>query len=263
LIFMLSGIAKMTDLVLFEETIVEFNILQQYSKLFTIIIPSFELIAGACLTIGIFRKAAITILVTLVLSFTFAIWVNLRQGFRFDCGCFGPLEILSKISTGKLLFNIALVLCLALMFFNDKEKADLLSHLKILVTYGFFIAILIYIPFSNYSWAYTIDKKNITDIDWETASLLIKNNNALLFDARPNNQFEKEHVPGALSLPCQEFGRYLRRYDNKLRKEAFIIVYCDGADCYTATRTALKFIARGYKNIFRVAGGLDAWKGKN
>jgi len=36
LIFMLSGIAKMTDLVLFEETIVEFNILQQYSKLFTI-----------------------------------------------------------------------------------------------------------------------------------------------------------------------------------------------------------------------------------
>ncbi len=54
LMFMLAGLLKMTDLVLFEETIVEFNVLPRYSKLFSIIIPSFEVVAGACLVIGIF-----------------------------------------------------------------------------------------------------------------------------------------------------------------------------------------------------------------
>lgn len=258
LIFASAGLVKMFDLVLFEETFVMFNILPQYSKLFSIIIPSLEVVAGAFLIIGIFRKAATIVLVPLVLSFTFAIWINLRQGFTFDCGCFGPLNILSKISTEKLLFNITLVLCLALVFFKDKEKADLLNHLKILLTYAFFIAILIYIPFSNHAWEYTINIKNIVDIDWETANIMIKNNDAVLFDTRTNNQYEKEHVPSALSLPYLDFNKYFRKYD-KLSKDAIIIVYCDGKDCSAATRTGYKLIARGYKNIFKVKGGLDAW----
>jgi rhodanese-related sulfurtransferase/uncharacterized membrane protein YphA (DoxX/SURF4 family) len=252
---------KIFDLVLFEETIVLFNVFPRYSKLFTVIIPSFEVIAGVFLIIGIFRKAAIVVLIPLILSYIFAIWINLRQGFIFDCGCFGPLEIFSRISTGKLLFNVAIIIGLALVFFKDREDVDLLNHLKIVVTYGLFITMLIYIPFSNVSWAYTINTKNIKDIDWETANILIKNN-AVLFDARTNDRYKKAHVPGALSLPFLDFNKYFKKYD-KLSKDAFIIVYCDGKDCSAATRTSFKLIARGYKNIFKVTGGFDAWNKKN
>ena len=131
LLFALSGLLKISDLVLFEESVVLFNILPQYSKLFAIIIPSFEVIAGIFLIIGIFRKATIVVLIPLILSFTFAIWINLRQGFIFDCGCFGPLQFFSIISTGKLLFNVAIIISLALVLFKDKEGVDLLNHLKI------------------------------------------------------------------------------------------------------------------------------------
>lgn len=263
LIFILSGLFKMSDIVLFEEAIVEFNILPQYSRLFAIIIPSFELVAGVSLLIGIFKKAAIVIMIFLLFSFTFAIGINLAHGFKFDCGCFGPFDLLSKISIEKLFFNFIIVFCLFLIFLNDKQKVDILNQLKILFTYGFFVVVLIYIPYSNYYWAYTIDKRNIVDIDWETAIRLVKNNNAFLFDVRSQEQYEKEHVTGALSLPLKEFGKHLKKYRKLLSKESFIIVYCDGYDCYTATRAALRFVARGYKNIFRVTGGLDAWKAKH
>lgn len=43
-IFIFSGIAKLIDLVSFKEAILNFNILPQYSNLFTVIIPFFELV---------------------------------------------------------------------------------------------------------------------------------------------------------------------------------------------------------------------------
>lgn len=262
LLFSLSGILKMSNLVLFEETIELFNVFPQYSKIFAIIIPSFEIVAGIFLIIGIFRKAAILVLIPLILSFIFAIWINLKEGYIFDCGCFGPLELFSRISKGKLLFNIALIVGLAIVFFRDREDVDLLNHLKITATYAFFIAMLIYIPYSNSSWAYTINTKNIKHIDWDSANILVQNNNAVLFDARTNNRYEKEHVPGALSLPFLDFSKYFRKYED-LSKDTLIIVYCDGKDCSAATRTSFKLIARGYTNIFNVAGGLDEWNAKN
>jgi len=262
LLFVLSGILKTFDLVLFEETIILFNIFPEYSKLLTILIPSLEIVAGAFLLTGIFKKAAIIMLISLVSSFIIAIWVNLRQGFVFDCGCFGPLEIFSKISTGKIIFNIVLIFSLTLIFFKVRENINLINHLGITATYTLIVAVLIYIPFSNVSWAYTINAKNIEELNWEKANFLIRNNDAVLFDARATNRYEKEHVPGALSLPVLDFGRHFQKYD-KLSKETLMIVYCDGKDCSAATKTSLKLIARGYKNVFKVRGGFDAWSEAN
>ena len=98
LLFIASSILKMTDLILFEETIELFNIFPQYSKLLAIAIPSFELVSGIFLVLGIFKKAAAIVLSSLTLVFTFAIWLNLIEGYIFDCGCFGPLEFFSKVS---------------------------------------------------------------------------------------------------------------------------------------------------------------------
>lgn len=250
---------KMSDLVLFEETFKEFNIFPQYSRLFTITIPSFEIVAGACLIVGIFTKTATLILLVLIFSFTIAIGINFIKGYRFDCGCFGPLEILSEISIEKILFNILLIICLFIIFFRHDHWKNILTHMKLLIISGFLISLLLYIPFSNIILAYEINKNNIKDIDWEEAFILVGQNDAILFDTRPFDQFNKEHVTGAFPLPYMEFDRYLRKYNKLVNKDSFIILYCDGDDCFTSKATALKFLIRGYKNIFRVPGGFDAW----
>lgn len=263
ILFTLAGIVKMSNLVLFEETIELFNVFPQYSKLFSIIIPSIEVVAGIFLILGIFRKAAIVVLIPLVFSFTFAIWVNLRGGFIFDCGCFGPLNILSRISTEKILFNFVLIGGLLLAFIKETEKVNLINHIKILMTYAVFIAILVYIPYSNTSWSYTINKKNIKKIEWKTAYNLIKNNQAILFDARTIERYKKKHVPGALLLPVLDFDKYFKKYDDELSKDTVIIAYCDGKDCSAATRIIFKLIARGYTNVSTISGGFDAWNEEN
>ena len=89
----------------------------------------------------------------------------------------------------------------------------------------------------------------------------MRNSHAVLFDARPNYQYEKEHVPGALSLPYIEFAAFFKKYE-KLKKDAIIIVYCDGNDCSASTRTSFKLIARGFRSIFNANGGLDEWNKK-
>lgn len=261
LLFVFSGVIKILDPGLFEETVTLFNVLPQYSKLFAILIPPFEIVAGLSLVMGIFRKAAILVLVPLLVSYIISIWLNLREGFVFDCGCFGPLQLFSRISTGKIIFNITLVTALLIIFIIDKHKVDLLSHLKIVGTYASLIAMISYVPYSNISWAYKINEQNIKDIDWRTAGSLITTERAVLFDARTKEQYDREHVPGALSLPFLDFNNQFKNF-SKINKDAAIIVYCDGRDCSAATRTCQKLIARGYKNTYRVTGGFDAWNTK-
>ncbi|MDW7762088.1 MAG: rhodanese-like domain-containing protein [Acidobacteriota bacterium] len=235
--------------------------MKQAPRLFTILIPSFEAVCGIFLLVGIFRMAASLLLVPLVLSFTFAILINLMQGNIFDCGCFGPLQFFTKISHGKIFFNIALIIGLLLIVIKERVTSDFLSHLKAIISYTFIIGLLIFIPYSNTSLAYALNMNNIKEIDWKTANDLIKENNAILFDARSNDQYKKEHIPGALSLPVSEFSRYFSSY-NKMSKETLIVVYCEAHDCYSANMVGIKLIARGYHNIFKISGGFDAWNEK-
>jgi len=261
-LFLFSGTIKIFNLILFQETIELYNIFPQYSTLFTVLIPGVEIVAGIFLIIGIFRKVAIYTLIPLLLIFIIAIWVNLREGFIFNCGCFGPLNILSEISWRKIIFNIVLLLCLFFILFKDKKKYDLYAHFKVLIITLFFISVLIYIPFSNSAWEYAINIGNIRKIDWKTAISLVDNKNAVLFDARINELYKKEHVPGALSLPVLEFSKYFEKY-NLSSANTFIIVYCGSEDCSSAPRTSFKLIARGFKNVFTVTGGFSEWKKYN
>jgi putative oxidoreductase len=258
-IFILSGILKMSDLVLFEESVNMFNILSRYSKIFAIVIPSLEFVCGLFLLFGIFKKASILALLLLMFVFTCAIGINLFYGNVFDCGCFGSLNIFSRISMSKMLFNAVFIVVLIYLFYCENKSAyNILESAKIIATLMFFISMLLFIPSSNTSWAYSINVNHIESISWEKAGLLISNDNAILFDTRDRNRFDKEHVPGALAFPYMEFNNYLKLY-NWLEKTRKIILYCDGKNCSLALRTGIKFIARGFKNIYKVNGGFDAW----
>lgn len=260
ILFIFSGILKMTDLISFHDTIELFNILpRQFINAATIFIPSAELICGLWLVLNIFKKGSITILIGLLTLFVIAVGISLIRGSEYDCGCFGPLQIFNSISINKILLNICLAGLLTLVFYKEKVKIDIHEQFKVVMTYSLFIAFIINIPFNNTNLEHIIIGKNIKKIDFNEALELIEKENAVLFDARAPERYKKEHVPGALSLPFFKFNEYYEKYKN-FDKNRLVLVYCDALDCTAAQRVAYKLVGRSFINVFIIGEGWEGWK---
>ena len=80
----------------------------------------------------------------------------------------------------------------------------------------------------------------------------------VFIDARSSVEFGGGHIPGAVSLPLQEFeaSHLVLSY---LPKDWMIITYCDGADCNSSTELALRLHAEGYSNVKVFFGGWKEW----
>ena len=57
-------------------------------NLIAIVVPFVELFTGAALLLGIWPRAVMLIVETMLLLFTAILTVNLVRGVEFDCGCF-------------------------------------------------------------------------------------------------------------------------------------------------------------------------------
>jgi rhodanese-related sulfurtransferase len=51
---------------------------------------------------------------------------------------------------------------------------------------------------------------------------------AQLVEVLPREQYEREHLPGAISLPLEEFRQ--RTIEQRLRREEPVIVYCQNTE---------------------------------
>lgn len=56
-------------------------------------------------------------------------------------------------------------------------------------------------------------------------------------DARSNEGFSQEHIPGALSIPHRTMNSETTK---DLRKDVLYVTYCDGIGCNASTKGALK-----------------------
>jgi rhodanese-related sulfurtransferase len=63
---------------------------------------------------------------------------------------------------------------------------------------------------------------------------------ALFLDARPAAFFEMSHIPGALSLPEDDFDAAFARLEARLRRTYDIVVYCAGFGCEASHIVARK-----------------------
>ncbi len=259
IIFITSGLAKLFDLISFKEAILNFNIFPQYADLFAVTIPCFELFSGLCLLSGYFKDAAKIIILMLLILFTLVIAISLKRGLIFDCGCFGPINLFSKISVGKIIFNLIILIGLILLPIKIKLNIHLLSRLITISSYSFILSFLVYIPFSNKNLFYEINKDYLTSIRSEDLIEMIKNSNTIIFDTRPIEAYKQDHIPGALPLPINEFSKYFKKY-KKIIKNSKIVFYCSSNDCMSSTKVAHMLIRRGYQNVFKLEGGIEEWK---
>ena len=88
-IFIIAAIPKIADPPSFAPMIYNYRILPAgLINISSLVMPWVELLCGIALVLGVWRRAALSIITILLLVFIVAISINLARGNAIDCGCF-------------------------------------------------------------------------------------------------------------------------------------------------------------------------------
>jgi rhodanese-related sulfurtransferase len=79
---------------------------------------------------------------------------------------------------------------------------------------------------------------------------------AWILDVRAPGSDTHEDIAGAMHIPLAELD--VRRADLPQDKERMILVYCNHGD--RSAKAVDYLLRRGYRNVYSVRGGLEAWK---
>ena len=84
--------------------------------------------------------------------------------------------------------------------------------------------------------------------------------NAIWVDARPDNEFEQDHVPGAISLNEDRWNELLPTLLAQWSLEKKIVVYCSSQGCNASREVARRLRNEaGLKDVFVLQGGWEEW----
>jgi rhodanese-related sulfurtransferase len=91
---------------------------------------------------------------------------------------------------------------------------------------------------------------------------------ATVFDSRPHLEYAISHIPGAVNVaakPGVEMAKYVsdvaeigRVLEN--RKDAPIVLYCNGPFCEKSKRLSDELLAAGFTNVRRYQLGMPVWR---
>jgi rhodanese-related sulfurtransferase len=84
--------------------------------------------------------------------------------------------------------------------------------------------------------------------------------NAIWVDARPDNEFERDHVPGAIPLNEDRWNELLPAFLGQWSPEKKIVVYCSSQSCNASREVARRLRDEaGLKDVFVLQGGWETW----
>ena len=83
---------------------------------------------------------------------------------------------------------------------------------------------------------------------------------AIWVDARPDNEFEREHVPGALLLNEDRWNELLPQFLAAWSPEKKVVVYCSSQGCNASREVARRLRNEAQlKDVFVLEGGWEEW----
>jgi 3-mercaptopyruvate sulfurtransferase SseA len=94
---------------------------------------------------------------------------------------------------------------------------------------------------------------------------VVASKQSLILDARPEIFYRLGHVPGALSLPREDFEKAYARLRASLErngKNAGIVVYCSDISCEDSKLVQEALLRLGYSDVKLFAGGWEEWTGE-
>lgn len=101
------------------------------------------------------------------------------------------------------------------------------------------------------------EKKLKYEIDaWDLSESLNRGESIKVIDARSEEAYANEHIPGSINIPHRTMNSETTRH---LNKNVLYVCYCDGIGCNASTKGALNMLKLGYR-VKELIGGLDWWK---
>jgi rhodanese-related sulfurtransferase len=84
--------------------------------------------------------------------------------------------------------------------------------------------------------------------------------NVIWVDARPDEQYEQDHVPGAIPLNEDRWNELLPNYAKAWSPEKKTVVYCSNESCNLALEIARRLREEAQINdVFVLEGGWEEW----
>ena len=84
--------------------------------------------------------------------------------------------------------------------------------------------------------------------------------NAIWVDARPDVEFERDHIPGAVLLNEDRWNELLPRFLATWSPEKRVVVYCSSQSCNASREVARRLRDEAQlKNVFVLQGGWEEW----
>ena len=84
--------------------------------------------------------------------------------------------------------------------------------------------------------------------------------NAIWVDARPDNEFARDHVPGALPLNEDRWSELLPQFLAVWSPEKRVVVYCSSHGCNASREVARRLRKEAQlPNVFVLEGGWEEW----
>jgi len=84
--------------------------------------------------------------------------------------------------------------------------------------------------------------------------------NAIWVDARPDLEFERQHVPGAVLLNEDRWNELLPQFLATWSPEKRVVVYCSSLSCNASREVARRLRDEAQlKNVFVLQGGWEEW----
>jgi rhodanese-related sulfurtransferase len=84
--------------------------------------------------------------------------------------------------------------------------------------------------------------------------------NVIWVDARPDNEFERDHIPNAILLNEDRWTDLLPQFLGQWSPEKKVVVYCSAQSCNASREVAKRLRDEAQlKNVFVLDGGWEEW----
>jgi putative oxidoreductase len=121
-LFVYAGVVKVLDPLDFAQNIRNYQLVgQSLSFLAAVILPCLEILAGAFLIAGIWKRGASLVISGLLVFFIALTAVTMARGLDVDCGCFGAVS--RKAGLGVILEDLAMLYLGLCILFAPRQQS--------------------------------------------------------------------------------------------------------------------------------------------
>lgn len=120
-LFVYAGVVKALDPLDFAQSVRNYDLVgQSLAFIAAIVLPWLEILSGAFLITGIWKRGAAIVISALLVFFIILTIVTVIRGLDVDCGCFGAID--RKAGLGVILEDLAMLYLGLCVLFEPKSK---------------------------------------------------------------------------------------------------------------------------------------------